>query len=243
MTAAADRRLRSKKTSMARLPRLYAPGHPQHLVMRCVAERRFAIDDDDYAFLADLVMGAVRAEGVALHAFVLLPREWRLVATPVDEQALARVVQSVGRRFAPHANARAGASGALWDRRYRSTVLDANEYLLPLMAHIEALPMRAAEALDATTWRWSSLRHHLGLERLPALTDHAAYWELGNTPFERQAAYRRLADEGVPPSVAERMEGATEHGWLLGGDAFAARLAGAANRRVLPLARGRRSRS
>jgi putative transposase len=63
---------------------------------------------------------------------------------------------------------------------------------------------------------------------------------LGNTPFERQAAYRRLADEGVPPAVAERIEDATEHGWLLGGDAFAARLGGAANRRVAPLARGRR---
>jgi putative transposase len=227
---------------MARLPRLYAPGHPQHLVMRCAAERRFVIDDDDYALLAELIMGAVRAEGVALHAFLLLPRQWRLVGTPPDERALARVIQSVGRRFAPHANARAGASGALWDRRYRSTVLDADEYLLPLMAHIEALPVRAAEATEATAWRWSSLRHHLGLERLSALTDHAVYWGLGNTPFERQAAYRRLIEAGVAQPVADRIDGATEHGWLLGGDLFAARLGESVNRRVLPLARGRRSR-
>jgi putative transposase len=171
---------------------------------------------------------------------VLLAREWRLVATPPDDRAIARVVQTVGRRFAPHANARAGATGALWDRRYRSTIVDADAYLLATMVHVETLPVRAGEAADAELWRWSSLRHHLGLERLPPVTDHATYWSLGNTPFERQAAYRRLVAAGVVDETTSRIEEATERGWLLGPATFAERLEPLLNRRALPLPRGRR---
>ncbi len=67
---------------MARLPRLHAPGVPHYVAQRAAAERALFADDEAYRTFVALLADAVRAHGVALHAYVLLPDEIRFVATP-----------------------------------------------------------------------------------------------------------------------------------------------------------------
>jgi putative transposase len=44
---------------------------------------------------------------------------------------------------------------------------------------------------------WSSHGHYAGLRHDRLLTPHPLYWELGNTPFAREAAYVELVRGGV----------------------------------------------
>lgn len=227
---------------MARLPRLYVPGLPHHVIQRGNNKTRIVIDDDDTHFLLSTLREAAREHALAIHAYVVMPDHFHLVATPADEGALSRTLQALGRRYVSRFNRRHGRTGTLWEGRFRSTVFDPDRYLLACSRYVETNPVRAGLVGDVAQWPFSSYAHHVGATQDPLVSDHAAYWALANTPFDRQAAYRALFDEPPDGRMLEALRSATQRGWLLGDDAFVARTHAASNRRVLPARRGRKPR-
>lgn len=221
---------------MARLPRLYAPDVVQNIVQRASPGRLLFDSADDYRYFVELLRQAAGAHGLAIHAYALLPQQIHLLATPSNPGAAARTMQAIGRRFVPYRNRRSGRLGPLFDRRYRSTLIDAELYLLACMRYLEAQPVALGLTQSPDAWRWSSCRHHVGLEQETFLADHALYWALRNTPFERQAAYRSLVEQPLDSDTASAIETATERGWALGKEGF---LGSAATRRATPLRPGR----
>jgi putative transposase len=71
------------------------------------------------------------------------------------------------------------------------------------------------------------------------VTEHAAYWRLGNTPFEREARYRLESAQLLAPAQAQALLSAADRGWPVGPDEFIGTLAGATARPLRPRARGR----
>ena len=225
---------------MARLPRLYAPSIAQHVAQRAADGRIVFVDEDDYAFFTALLGDAVRLEGLALHAYVLLPTQVRLLATPPDARTIGRVMQFIGRRYVPYLNRKTRLSGSLWDRRYRSTLIDADAHLLEAMHYIERRAIDEGLVTTPENWRWSSHAHHVGREQTRFINDHQGYWGLSDTPFERQARYQALAAQ--PLEIARRagIESSVDRGWVHGESAFVGAVANSLNRRGRPLQRGRR---
>jgi putative transposase len=225
---------------MARLPRLTAPGLPHHLIQRGNNRQSVFVDSVDCArYLAELADLAGR-HGLAVHAYVLMPNHIHLLATPAERETLARVMQSLGRRYVRAFNDRYRRTGTLWEGRYRSTVVETDRYLLACMRYIEMNPVRAGLVDEPGTYRWSSHGHHVGLRHDPLITEHQLYWALGNTPFERQVAYRRLIEQGGQDHAdVEAIRFATHRGWVLGREPFADQIAVSNGRRVAPARPGR----
>lgn len=209
---------------MARLPRLTIPGLPHHLIQRGNDRQAiFGDDTDRQRYLATLRQVAADA-GLAVHAYVLMPNHVHLLATPPVAGAIGRAVQALGRRYVRWFNDRHRRTGALFEGRYRSTVVDADHYLLACMRYIELNPVRAGMAAQPADFAWSSHRHHVGLTVDALITDHPVYWALGNTPFERQAAYVRLFEHGSTEAELALIRRSTHGGWLIGSAAAASRL-------------------
>jgi REP-associated tyrosine transposase len=99
--------------------------------------------------------------------------------------------------------------------------------------------VRAGVAASAVEHPWSSAGHHVGTKVDACITEHPHHWRLGNTPFEREAVYRRLLDQPLPGELESRIEHAVSRGWALGDTAFVRTLGEMAPRRVAPLPRGR----
>ncbi|MNT48884.1 hypothetical protein D3C72_1856930 [compost metagenome] len=148
-------------------------------------------------------------------------------------------MQAVGRRYARYFNRVANRTGTLWEGRFRSAVFDPAQWMLPAMLYVEANELRAGEVSTPEADRWSSYRHHAGIEASPFVSDHSAYWELGNTPFERQSNYRSLTAEGLSTKTLTTLRSHAHSGWPLGDEAFLGQLGRHATRRVQPLAKGR----
>lgn len=218
---------------MARLPRLAAPGQLHLVLHRGHGSRPVFGDDADRRLYLDALNAAARETRVAIHGYGLFDAEVRLLLTPPDSGALSGLMQSVGLRFARPYNLRHQRRGSPWEGRFRSTVADAQEFFLPCL--------RFAEGADgaAPSAPWSSAAHHLGSRPDALITEHAAYWALGNTPFEREAAYRQLIGQPAPAAETARLNAAALNGWVLGGAGYAALIEEQAGRRSLPLARGR----
>ena len=224
---------------MARLSRLAAPGLPHFVLQRGRGNEPVFADIEDRRLYLAWLREATQTLGVAVHAYVLLPGEVMLVARPSDASALGRLVQVVGGRYARHHNRRHGLRGGLWDGRFRACVFDPEAHLLAAMQFVEAAPQRAGLVSDAADYPWSSLPHHLGRTIDPLVSDPAAYWAQGNTPFERQARYRLGFDSGALAGFGERLLAAANRGWPLGGADFLLALRSAGARPVMPRPRGR----
>lgn len=197
------------------------------------------IDDEDRRAYLLALPDVARDCAVAVHAYALLDREVRLLATPNRPEDLSRLMQRLARRHVAAFNRRHLRAGALWEARYKATVLEPERYLLSCMICIEHEPVRRALVARAEDYRWSSAAHHRGSSFDPAIVEHALYWALGNTPFEREAAYRALHDLGHADRDAETIALATLKGWALGSASFLASHAGLAQRRLSPVGRGR----
>lgn len=224
---------------MARLPRLAVAGWPHHLVQRTHPGQALVHDDTDrQAWLRALREGALGA-GVAIHAYALLDDCFHMVATPEQAESLSQMMQALGRRYVAVFNRRHGRAGGLWAGRFRATVLDPERWLLPAMVHVERRPADAGLVQQPADHAWSSCAHHLGRRRDPLVSDPAPYWALGNTPFEREAAWRRLLDDGLPAAERDALEQATHLGWALGGADFLKRLEQPGSRPLAPRPRGR----
>lgn len=224
---------------MARLPRLVVPNHLHHIIARGNNDQLIALDDADCQQFLSYLRESALLTGVAVHAYVLMPSRVQLLATPSDALGLGRLMQAIGRHYVPYFNARHGRSGNLWEGRFRATVIDPDTYFLACAQLIEHQPVAAGIVPDPSLYRWSSYAHHSGAHRETWLADHPAYWALGNTPFEREAAYHKLAQVALPSDRIAEIEAATRKAWPLGPEEFLRRLAKLTSRRLEPQRRGR----
>ena len=195
------------------------------------------VDDEDRVAFLELLRVTAASEVVAVHGYALLDNEVQLLVTPASVEALSRTMQGVARRHGARFNRRHGHAGTLWAGRFRASVVDPDSWVGVCLRYIETAHARAG-VLDAAL-RWSSATHHAGMRREPLITEHVAYWSLGNTPFEREAAWRELLEQPLALTQVSALQAALRSGWPIGGDAFRDTLACISSRRLVPRRPGR----
>lgn len=224
---------------MARLARLYVPDLPQLVQAEFLRPLAAASDPTPSTHLDQLLVWLrieASAQGIDLHGWLLLNDRITLLATPHDARSLSRLIQGLGRRMA------AGMRhGRVFTGRYRSALVQPGLWVLPSLVWLESLPAQLHYVDTPGRWPWSSAASHAGLPAYDQdlLKDHTDYWNLGNTPFARQAQYRTMLNHGVGPRQAERVRQALFGQWVLGEEAFLAEIEARASRRIAPAPRGR----
>jgi putative transposase len=224
---------------MARQPRLILPNQPHLVIQRGNDNQRIFRDDEDHERFLGWLKECARFYKVAVHAYVLMPSYVIVLATPLDEDGLALMMQKVGRYYVPWFNHKYARSGTLFQGRFRTAIVDAAHYLLACSRHIELAPVREHLARGPLDYRWSSHAHHAGARSDALITDHMLYWGLGNTPFQREAAYTALVEQGQTSEESALIETALAKGSPVGGHAFKLELERKTKRRILPAKRGR----
>ena len=99
---------------MARLPRLTIADLPHHIIQLGNNGADIFIDAQDRETMLGLLREMARSCELAVHAYVLLPSQFHLLATPRTDDGLPRFMQAVGRRYVRYFNDRHGRSGTLW---------------------------------------------------------------------------------------------------------------------------------
>lgn len=224
---------------MARQSRLVLPNYPHHIVQRGNDRQPIFRDEADYRRFLDWLKESARFYRVAIHAYVLMPNHLHLLATPADGEGLAQMMQKLGRLYVPWFNQKYGRSGGLFEGRFRTSLLESERYLLACSRHIELNPVRAQLASTALDYPWSSYAHHAGAGHDATVSDHSLYWALGNTPFQREAAYIELVEQGATSDETNAISQAVLKGQPLGSDAFKVELERKTKRQILPAKRGR----
>lgn len=224
---------------MARLPRLTLPGYAHHVIQRGNNRQPIFATPADHQLLLDLLAEYAAQFEVRIHAYVLMPNHFHLLATPQTGEGLPLMMQAVGRRYVRYFNGMQQRTGTLWEGRYKSTVIQSERYLLACMAYMDLNPVRAGLVAQPQDYPWSSHAHYLGLRSDRLIKPHALFWELGNTPFAREAAYAELVQSGINPVQQTALTDATLRGWALGDADFVADLQKRTERRLSKASAGR----
>ena len=224
---------------MARLARLVIPHQPHYLIQRGIDQQSIFRDNHDYLAFYNWLRDAARQFGVAIHAYLLMGSQIQLLATPTDAQGLARMMQWVGRYYVPYFNHKYARVGTLWQGRYKAAVIDPEHYLMACSLAIESTPVREGWVVTPGEFPWSSYLHHVGVKTDALIADHPLYWALGNTPFDREATYKGLAEQALTLPWDGGLVEAVGRGWVLGSEAFKFKLEQQGNQRIRPARRGR----
>jgi putative transposase len=226
---------------MARLPRLAVAGEAHLVIQPGLAGTPVFRDGQDRNLYMQVLREALVHDGVQLHACALLPREVLLLLRPRETAGLSRLMQAVGRRYVSAYNRRHARRGPLWSGRFRCSVLAPGAPVLEALAWVEL--QRAAGEPDGE----APVGQHDGPSEAPAhawparhamAVDPPELWALGNTPFERESAYRLLLQRGIAAEAGARLRAAAMGGWAYGLPPAAARRAsGAADEGAPPWAR------
>lgn len=215
---------------MARLPRLALAGEAHCLLLRGHGARPVFADAADRAAFVAALREAAAAENVRIHAWALLPDEVLLLATPADAPSLGRLVQALGRRYVSAHNRRHAQRGTLWDGRFRCAVVEPGAMRLAVLRWVDG------QALEAGI---TTAGERLGGARSGFVVDPPELWTLGNTPFEREAAYGALLAAGLPADVDTMIRRHVMGGWAIGSAAFVAATEQTLQRPAAPRPRGR----
>jgi putative transposase len=224
---------------MARLPRLVLPLHPHHILQLGNDKQRIFREDEDFQRFLGWLKESAREFKVAIHAYVLMPDHLHLIATPASAEGLAQMMQRIGRYYVPWYNAKYQRSGTLFQGRFKTALIDAERYFMLCSRYVESNPVRSQMTAELADYPWSSYAHQAGLRPDSVITDHALYWALGNTPFQREAAYIELSRPPLAAADKAAIDAAVLKGWPLGSETFKANLQARAKRQVLPAKRGR----
>jgi putative transposase len=182
---------------MPRSPRFDLAGVPQHVIQRGHGHMQCFFAPADYRCYMTQLLHASRRWQCAVHAYVLMSNHVHLLVTPSTVGALASMMQSIGRNYVSYINATYRRSGTLWEGRYKSCLVDADDYLLTCYRYIELNPVRAGLVGEPSTYPWSSYGFNALGDHDPLIIPHTQYVALAGDQEERLRAYRRLFDADI----------------------------------------------
>jgi len=89
-------------------------------VIQCGIDRAacFFSDEDRQVYL-DTLGGLVQADGVAIHAYVLMTNPVHLLVTLSTQQSLSVLMKRLRQRYVQHVNRTYHRTGTLWEGRFR----------------------------------------------------------------------------------------------------------------------------
>jgi putative transposase len=228
---------------MARLPRLDLPDVPQHVVQRGVDRQPCFARDDDYLRYRQELGEAALKHACAVHAYVLMTNHVHLLVTPAGPGGVSRMMQAIGRRYVAGFNARYRRTGTLWEGRFKSALVDSDEYVLACYRYIELNPVRAAMAAQPGDYRWSSYACNVHGRHDARITPHGAYRASGATEADRRAAYADLVASGVDIEQAHDLAMHTQQQKPWGSERFRRRIEALTGGAVEVRPRGRPART
>jgi putative transposase len=182
---------------MARKPRIQVADVSYHVTTRAVDKQLIlGVVQGDREFFLVLVEHVVARYGWRLHAYCLMGNHFHLVVETPGAN-LAAGMQYLKSRYAIWFNDKAGREGALFERRYRSELVEREAHAYELARYVVLNPVRAQQCAHPRDWKWSSYRAAIGAVRTPAFLYLRGLHDLFGEGPRGVALYERFVEDGI----------------------------------------------
>jgi REP element-mobilizing transposase RayT len=201
---------------MARPLRIQYPGAYYHVMNRGNRRENIVLNDTDRQRFVDALIDSCETFGVKLIVYVLMNNHFHLlVQTP--QANLSEFMRQFTVACTVRFNRRHGRSGHVFQGRFKSLLVEEDEYLLPLSRYIHLNPIRHRKFNDADTqirsdylknYSWSTYPGYCFLRKRDKDINYG--WLL-NTYFTADSVqgrrrYRAYVHQGIEEEVANPFE-------------------------------------
>jgi len=224
---------------MPRKPRFFLPDMPVHAMQRGADRGAVFFYDQDYLEYLRILKQSADLCRCQVHAYVLMTNHIHLLLTPDKPDSLGKLFQAIGRHYVPYVNETYQRTGGLWEGRYKSSLVDSQNYLLRCMRYIEMNPVRAGMVKSPSEYRWSSYAANALGDSNFILTPHEEYLQLSSLKEKRLAIYQSMFTELASEDGWQAIRESVQTGTPVGSDRFKQQIEGALGMKVGYSRRGR----
>lgn len=200
---------------MPRTNRIDVAGEIYHVINRANARMEIFSTKEDYVLFEEVLAGAKERIDINIYAYCIMPNHWHLVVSPKNDGDLSKFVGWLTMTHTQrwHVAHKSIGSGHLYQGRYKSFMVQSNEYFLQVCRYVERNAVRAKLAKVAESWKWSSVwRKEKGsLEQKKLL----AKWPV-NIPFD----YLEWVNEKDTKDTIDAIRTSVNKGKPLGSDSW-----------------------
>jgi len=195
--------------------------------------------EEDYLSYLGWLHGYALSSDCSIHSYVLTTIHVPLILPPGSLASAGDLMKRLGQRYVQYINRTYKRSGTLWEGRFRSSIIQQEEYLFTCQRYIEMNSVRTEMVKHPAEYRWLSYRTNGRGEESDIIAYHMLYQNLGSTDKERQIAYRELFRHELGFGERDQIRKATNGNFALGTDRFHGEVSKMIGRRVFPGKAGR----
>jgi REP-associated tyrosine transposase len=179
---------------MSRPLRVDVGGYVYHTLNRASTRAILFEGPDDYQRFEQVLHEAQARTGMRILAYCLMPNHWHLVLWPGADGTLSRFMTWLTLTHTQRWHAGRGSAGVghLYQGRYKSFLVQADQHLLTVCRYVERNPRRAGLVRRAEAWRWGSLWRRERGRGLDLLSD----WPLAR-PRKRCQPEKKVPEKKV----------------------------------------------
>lgn len=179
---------------MGRPLRILLPDLVFHVLNRGNNRQEVFKESEDYDYYLSLLDRYKKEFKFKLYHFCLMPNHTHFLIEPTIHGTLPKVMQRITLAQTWFFNKKYNQGGHVWQGRYKSSLVDKDEYFMHCSFYIEGNPIRAGLVEKPEDWKWSSYRLYTHGEEnslLKGLIDiDPFYLELDDNSNKRQEMYQ-----------------------------------------------------
>jgi putative transposase len=213
---------------MARPLRIEYPGAWYHVTCRGNERSNIYRDDKDKRRFLKALGESAEAFKVEVHCYTLMSNHFHIILRTPGAN-LSRFMQRFNTAYITYYNLRHHRSGHLYQGRFKSVLIEADEYLLELSRYIHLNPVRLKRYQSSSvrkraeilkSYEWSSLGGYIGLRS----SNHFMHYQavlgyMGGENRKGRERYRDYVLEGLSEEI-ENPLGRAKADAILGTDSF-----------------------
>lgn len=140
---------------MSRPLRIQYPGAWYHVMNRGRRRERVFFDQKDFERFISLLQEAGNLWNCRVAAYCLMSNHYHILLQTPDAN-INRIMRHINGVYTQHFNRRHGLDGSLFRGRYKSILIDADNYLLELIRYIHRNPLHAGIEKKLGEYPWTS---------------------------------------------------------------------------------------
>jgi len=151
---------------MARQLRIEFPGAFYHVTARGNERKAVFKSIQDREKFCDYLESASNRYGAVIHAYCLMDNHYHLlIETPLGN--LSKIMQHINGAYTTYFNIKRQRSGHLFQGRYKSILVEIDEYAKELSRYIHLNPVRAKMVKTPEEYQRSSYRYYVDKKKAP----------------------------------------------------------------------------
>jgi len=145
---------------VGRPTRYKLPGIPQLITQKGHNRLPCFLDGSDYTVFKDTLWKSAESAGCEIHAALMLPNAYWVLASPSDSDGISRLIQRTGRCYVRHCNDKYRREGTLWAGRYKACLVEPDKELMQrCAAFLLETPAKSGVIAGEGKWPWCFLQY------------------------------------------------------------------------------------